>query len=265
MKVSYSYFSEDMWLNRAFPDNNSGFYINIGANHPAFGSVTKFFYDKGWRGINVEPLPDVFNQLVKVRTRDINLQLAVSDKQGVANFFKDAQSLERSFVRGGNSSEEIVVKIDTLENICEKYLPDDVIENGVDFLAIDAEGHESNIIYGANWKKYRPKVLMVEAIKPFALMKNPVADADNALWHQWEPYLLEQGYIFVQFDGVNRYYVRQEDEHLRQNFIIPIHPHLDLFEIYDQRDSLRSLLLSVLRRFPILYKAVRSVYRAIFR
>ena len=90
---SYSQFYEDLILYSIFYDINNGFYIDIGANDPNYISVTKAFYMIGWNGINIEPLPDKFKQLAKIRKKDINLNIAVGASKGNASLYiKDTGS-----------------------------------------------------------------------------------------------------------------------------------------------------------------------------
>ena len=65
-----------------FYDISYGFYIDVGANDPIIYSTTKSFYDKGWNGINIEPLPDKYKLLTIFRKRDINLQIGIGNKEG---------------------------------------------------------------------------------------------------------------------------------------------------------------------------------------
>ena len=82
---SYSQFYEDLILYSIFYDINNGFYIDIGANDPNDISVTKAFYMIGWNGINIEPLPDKFKELAKIRKKDVNLNIAVGESKGNAS------------------------------------------------------------------------------------------------------------------------------------------------------------------------------------
>ena len=84
--VSYAQNREDIILSAFFPDLNDGFYVDVGANHPISDSVTKLFYDKGWRGINIEPIKSLHKKLEKDRPEDINLAVGVSSKNGTAKF-----------------------------------------------------------------------------------------------------------------------------------------------------------------------------------
>ena len=86
--VSFSQNYEDVMLWRALKDVSNGFYVDVGANDPTFESVTKAFYDRGWRGINIEPVIHFHNKLCVERPEDINLRTAVGDKKGKAPFFE---------------------------------------------------------------------------------------------------------------------------------------------------------------------------------
>lgn len=85
--ISYAQNLEDVMLYRALKHIKRGFYIDIGASHPVGGSITKAFHDRGWRGINIEPVAEFFELLKQHRPDDINLNLAVGNHQGEAEFF----------------------------------------------------------------------------------------------------------------------------------------------------------------------------------
>ena len=84
--VSYAQNREDIIINSFFPDIKEGFYVDIGANDPDDDSVTKIFYQKGWKGLNVEPSPKLYSKLVKNRTRDINVNVGASNKEAKLQF-----------------------------------------------------------------------------------------------------------------------------------------------------------------------------------
>src|SRR5690348_14484148 len=85
--ISYAQNFEDVMLHRALARVSQGFYIDVGAGEPNVESVTRAFYEGGWRGINVEPLVSVFDRIQLARARDINLNVAVTDSVGEATFF----------------------------------------------------------------------------------------------------------------------------------------------------------------------------------
>src|SRR5947208_10141555 len=75
--LSYAQNAEDVVLERVFADLEEGFYVDVGASAPVDDSVTFHFYDRGWRGVNVEPDPQDYEQLAALRPRDANLRAAV--------------------------------------------------------------------------------------------------------------------------------------------------------------------------------------------
>src|SRR3954452_18509279 len=86
--ISYAQNAEDVLLQRVFADKSDGFYIDVGANEPVFNSVTKHFALRGWRGVNVEPIPAVYERLCADRQHDINLNVVLSDRPGELTFYE---------------------------------------------------------------------------------------------------------------------------------------------------------------------------------
>ncbi|HUY87288.1 MAG TPA: FkbM family methyltransferase [Pirellulales bacterium] len=203
--ISYAQNGEDVLLARAFKGQTRGFYIDVGANDPVADSVTKFFYDRGFCGINIEP-GRVFDKLTLARSRDINLQIALSDREGECTFYEfpdcDGLSTLSAYVPAHQNLPcvERTAVVATLAGVCEKY-----VQGTIDFLKIDVEGHEPEVIAGGDWRRWRPRIVVVES---------PTLDDGDGPHLQWEPRLLEADYLFAASDGLNRYYVRREDERL---------------------------------------------------
>lgn len=214
--ISHALNHEDVLLARVFQNVERGFYVDVGAYHPTEESVTKHFYDLGWTGINIEPASS-FYSFLGVRVRDINLNLAISDRDGEARFEESSERpcWSRIAVTGnpdiweeGESSEKIVATR-TLASVLEEYAP----EKTIDFLKIDVEGHEPLVVQGNDWNRFRPRVLVIETLAP---------GYSGSTHEKWEPLLLSMRYHFAMFDGVNRYYVRDEDRDLLSHFDRPI-------------------------------------------
>ena len=205
---------EDRALARIFGRRRRGFYIDVGAWDPVKDSVTKVFYDRGWRGINVEPHPEYFNRLVDARPRDVNLQLALGERAGsgaltvigqtglstfVAPFALYAESWARENQPERAGRAELRVEVATLAEICRLHVPP---KTEIDFLKVDVEGWEEQVLRGGDWTAYRPRILVVEAVEPLS---------ETPAWSSWDPYIQEQGYDFLIFDGLNRWYRRREN------------------------------------------------------
>lgn len=216
--TSYAQNREDVLLDRLFARGLKGFYIDVGANEPVANSVTKHFYDLGWRGINVEPASDPFGRLQEARARDVNLNIGLSDREDTLTFHEFPLGLSgvstfSAELAGwhqeeGHTSETREVAVTTLAKICAEH-----VDGEIDFLTIDVEGHEREVIEGGDWSRWRPKVVVVEATQPATT---------NPTHQHWEHLLLEANYAFAAFDGLNRYYVREEDAHLAEGLATPV-------------------------------------------
>jgi FkbM family methyltransferase len=228
--ISYAQNFEDVLLNRIFGTKQKGFYIDVGAAHPTILSVTKWFYDKGWNGINIEPLPEYHAQLQKERIRDINLNIAVGNKNEIRTFFKsnffEASSFFYDYAKtaelkiGINHKTDLTkidVQVKTLKEVCQE---NNVKE--IDFLKIDVEGFEKEVLEGADFKKFRPIIIIIEATEPNSGI-NPFTIHDNLETNKWEHLLIENNYKRVYFDGLNCFYLRGENYHLHKGFSVPVH------------------------------------------
>ena len=218
--ISYAQNREDVLLARAFPAA-TGFYLDIGAADPVEYSVTKWFSDQGWAGVNVEPQAGYFSALSAARPRDINLNIGLSDRPGTLTLFEaptrpgwstmQADVADR-FRREGIEVIERVVPVRTLAEVCADHAP-----AVIDFLKLDVEGHEEHVLRGADFSRWRPRALVIEATE--------VGRPDPAFG--WEPLVVAAGYSLATFDGLNRYYVRDEDRDLVPVFQVPAN-------VYDQ-------------------------------
>ena len=86
--VSYAQNREDVVLARALrPDDRRGFWVDVGAGDPILDSVTAAFAERGWRGVNVEPLPREHQRLCAARPADTNLRVALGARAGLGKLF----------------------------------------------------------------------------------------------------------------------------------------------------------------------------------
>jgi FkbM family methyltransferase len=165
--VSFSQFAEDIVLDRCFfPSRKDGFYVEVGAYDPFEASNTQFFYRKGWHGINIEPNPEGFRRFQKYRSRDINLNLAISDMEKNVEFTVDSVYSgikdETHFCRGRNpDAKTISVLARPLRSILNEHVPEGT---EIDFMSIDCEGHDRIVLESNDWDRYRPKVILAEEL-----------------------------------------------------------------------------------------------------
>jgi len=203
----YAQNREDLIIRAFFPDLKNGFYIDIGAYDPDFESVTKYFYDSGWSGVNVEPQPENFKRFLAKRKRDINVNAGISNSPG--------KLMLRSYKNGGLSTfstdikqqyekdpssvtaefTDIEVPVLTLNELYKQHsLPI------VNFMKVDVEGLEYAVLEGNDWKANRPQLLCIES---------------NHMSKDWSKILLDNNYAEIFFDGLNKYYADKHVESLR--------------------------------------------------
>ncbi len=174
--VTYARNREDLYVASFFPDVEDGFYVDVGARHPVWDSVTKYFSLRGWRGINIEPQRKYHQLLAVDRVKDVNLNIGISDAPGTLRL--------REFPGD--------VKVETLANVLAGHVPEG---QTVHFLKVDVQGLEYEVFRGNDWSRFRPILLCVEA-------HHIVKD-----WHQL---LADANYEKVLFDGLNEYFLAKE-------------------------------------------------------
>ena len=193
--ISYSQNFEDVLLRRVYPHKSDGFYIDVGANHPLHDSVTHYFYRLGWHGINVEPIPDVCELLCEERARDINLNIGLSNTNGSATFYESLShpalstfdsTNAKHHIEQGEDFRERTVSLTTLARVCEDHAVGEI-----DFLSIDVEGLERQVLEGADFERWRPRLILIESTHPNS--RRPAHQA-------WEEILLGADYTFAFFD-----------------------------------------------------------------
>ncbi len=175
-RKSYSQEGEDMILWRIFDGRNAGFYVDVGAFHPKRLSNTHYFYKKGWRGINLDATPGCMAVFNKQRPRDINIEAAISSEQKELTFFiynePNLNTFDRELVlarqkRGGSFNrayyivEERKVRTATLAGILKEKLPR---AQKIDFLSVDVEGMDLDVLRSNDWQHFRPEYILVEVL-----------------------------------------------------------------------------------------------------
>jgi FkbM family methyltransferase len=196
--TSYAQRGEDLKLWSFFEGKTDGHYIDIGANDPVIDSVSKSFYDVGWRGINVEPLSNLAHDLDIAQPESTTICCGISDKQEIGVLHFDPQrsglsTLDCDLGVKEHLRQSMKIPLTTLVDLCDKY-----VSWPIDWLKIDVEGWETQVIRGGDWDRFRPSIVVVEATVPMT---------DIPAWGEWEPLLLDVGYEFLDFeDGLNRFY-----------------------------------------------------------
>lgn len=212
--VSYAQNREDVLLWRVLGHVRKGFYVDVGANHPSDDSVTKALYDRGWHGINIEPLPAHLAELQLHRIRDINLGVAVGDYVGSIDLFDTpvrglataCAEVAEGLKRRGLKVTRTTVPVCRLKDILQEHQPAQI-----HLLKIDVEGFEAAVLRGMDFQRWRPWIVVVEATRPNSQV------TDNS----WEALITTHGYVRAQFDGLNRYYLAHEQASLIERLAVP--------------------------------------------
>jgi FkbM family methyltransferase len=196
--TTYAQYNEDLILLALLHDVEAGFYVDVGANYPIVDSVTKLFYDKGWIGINIEPIESLYKQFLETRPKDINLRYGAGKAAGKATLREYTDISGHSTFNAEQKKQhdkslkytDYEVDIRALKEIFEEYK----IKH-IHFLKIDVEGFEYEVVAGNDWTKYRPEVVCIEA---------------NHESRNWQQIIEKNKYRFFIADGLNEYYVADE-------------------------------------------------------
>ena len=226
--TQYSRNLEDVMLRRAFADVPRGVFLDVGAYHPVVDNNTYALYQKGWRGVAVEPLFEFRDAWEELRPEDIHLDVAVAERPGerilyvVAGEASQLSTLDARHAAGwrerGYRVLQRPIPAVTLNAILDSYL-----DSELHALCLDVEGFEAQALAGLDLARYRPWLMLIEAIEPVSKLPSHA---------QWESVLLGAGYEFVYFDGANRFYLAREHAGLKRHFARPPDA-ADEFERYE--------------------------------
>jgi FkbM family methyltransferase len=236
--ISFAQNGEDVVLWRALRHLPKGRYVEVGANHPTTSSITRAFYDRGWTGIEIEPVTQFAEAFRKDRPGDAVVQAAITDEAvdsvtlhviddtGLSTLDDQIGEKHRSL---GWTVRDEAVPARRLDDVLTEHVPSG---EDIHFMVVDTEGSERAVLATVDLRRWRPWILVVEATAP-----NSTAPAHEA----WEPMVLAAGYEFCLFDGLSRFYVAEEHAPtLRAALAAPANP-LDEFVPYSvqrQREEL---------------------------
>lgn len=190
--IYYSQEGEDILLSRIFAEQAGGFYVDVGAHHPRRFSNTYFFYKRGWRGINIDALPGSMKVFQKIRPCDINLELAVSEREQVLTYYMFNEPALNGFSKTISEKRQtdvykitntIDVSAFPLYRILDNHLP---LGQNIDFLSVDVEGLDLQVLESNDWGKYSPKVILVE------ILGNSLTNIENNPVYN---FMINQGYV----------------------------------------------------------------------
>ena len=165
--LSFSQEGEDGILQRLFERKPLGFYVDVGSHHPKRFSNTYRFYLRGWRGVNIDPLPGSKARFDTSRERDINLEVGISDSPGELVYYAFQEPALNTFNPDVARSRDSVLISKTkitvlrLRDVLDQHLP---VNQKIDFLSIDVEGLDLQVLRSNDWSRYRPSYVLAEAL-----------------------------------------------------------------------------------------------------
>lgn len=209
-RTYYSQFGEDEILSELFGGKRQGVCVEVGANDGVTDSVTYHFEQLGWRCILVEPNPDLC-KLIRGNRNATLYECAASDQtgfatlhiaegasraHGVSTICGDEEAQRR--IKGyGFTSRPVKVGKRRLDDL----LGESNIENGIDFMSIDVEGHEYEVLQGFTLKRWKPKILVIE-------------DNSNRSDPRVRSYLASHDYLPFKRTGVNDWFAPRSESQL---------------------------------------------------
>ncbi len=194
--LSYSQEGEDLILKRIFEGQKTGFYVDVGAHHPKRFSNTYLFYKMGWRGINIDAMPGSMDEFKEVRPEDINLEIAVSDKEEklIFHIFNEPALNTFNAIQADkyllNTNYKVIdnkeLRTFTLRGVLKKYNPEG---KQIDFMSIDVEGLDLQVLKSNNWIKSKPIIILVELLEIPSISEIQKSEIYN--------FLISKGYMFL--------------------------------------------------------------------
>jgi FkbM family methyltransferase len=195
-RLSYSQEGEDLILAALFDlefSKMAGFYVDVGAHHPKRFSNTFLFYMNGWSGINIDAAPGSMLAFQRERPRDVNIEAAVGEADEALTFYEFNNPAVSSFCRdrlpmgyfGWTIVRERQLTTTTLAHLLEQHLPPG---KPIDFMTVDVEGFDLQVLRSNDWVKFRPAVVLVEDDEVMRSNRFGESSISN--------YMLQQGYNF---------------------------------------------------------------------
>ena len=214
-KISYAQNFEDVMLWRALGHVQQGTYVDIGAQDPLVDSVSLMFHEAGWKGIHVEPTAPYAQALREQRPHDVVIQAAVGAGTGMQTLFEIPNTGISTLIpeiAAGHRERGFEVCEGTTSVMPLSSVLETAGDASVHWMKIDVEGFESQVLSSWGDCAVRPWVVVVESMLPLTQIHSHAS---------WEPLLLERGYTFVYFDGLNRFYVSAEHAELTASLVVP--------------------------------------------
>jgi FkbM family methyltransferase len=206
--ISFAQNREDVVLFRALGHVATGRYVEVGANHPTDDSATRAFYDRGWSGLTVEPVPHFADLHREQRPRDILVEAAVTERGDGEITLHVVPGTGLSTIVDSVSEQHSAAGIESVELIVPTVRLDALLSqrswsesDDIHFLLVDVEGAEAEVLRSIDLRQWRPWILVIEATAP---------NSTTSTHYEWEDGVLAAGYEYCLFDGLSRFYVADE-------------------------------------------------------
>ncbi|WP_020485677.1 FkbM family methyltransferase [Methylomonas sp. MK1] len=191
IQLCYSQEGESLILDRFFDFRTQGFYVDVGAHHPKRFSNTYSAYKRGWRGINIDPTPGVKELFDEIRPDDMSFSLAISNVEGIQDFYLFSEPALNTFSKSlADEYQQLGYELIEVRPIESKKLAtlfyECRIEKKIDFMSIDVEDHELQVLQSNDWSAFRPAVLLVE------ILNFDMLQADSYPVHS---FIIDKGYV----------------------------------------------------------------------
>lgn len=263
--ISYAQNLEDVLLARFFETESDCFYIDVGAGHPSYHSVTKHFSDSGWTGINIEPRKALYKELCRKRPNDSNLNIAVSEVESHVTLYEvvcedfggtDQGGLTTLDQQSAAKYREQGLKVTEHEIACQRLTTvcDSKSVDQIGFLKIDVEGFELQVLKSFDLERWRPRIVVAESTVPRTMTPRNDGLAEH---------MASCGYSLEHHDGLNCFFLREEDKDLRHRLAAPANIldgyvtheqtllHESIAALHKQIEKLRSEKQSLLEEFSL--------------
>jgi FkbM family methyltransferase len=192
--LHFAEFGEDIFVNRILKHIKYGKYVDVGCYHPYKGSLTAILYNKNWSGINIDLSKTSIDLFNIVRKRDVNLNVAISNFDGEIFYYENSPiNQQNSLTKKNNEQNKIKIKCQTINSILEKNFI-----KKFDFLNIDVEGSELEVIEGIDLLKYHPSLITIE---------NNNLLLEDYLTDNVYKKLISSDYVFINKIGVTNFFL----------------------------------------------------------
>lgn len=172
-KKSYSQSGEDIIADFVFETLkiSKPSYLDIGAHHPVYLSNTFLFYKKGAKGVCIEPDPELFKAIKRRRGRDtcLNVGIAGKSEKSVDYYVLTSKTLNtfskeeaEAAVASGNYGKQKIEKVIKIPLVAINEVMEKHFNRTPNFVSIDTEGFDLQILKSFDFSKYRPEVICVE-------------------------------------------------------------------------------------------------------